>query len=346
MTDIDQQLSAALERRANNAVVRDDLDSILGDINLIRFDDSGNQPRRRGTRFVLTAAAGLVAVTAGLVWVQTVRDEPASTSQQPPQTDAAVSLPEVGAAPWAMPNSANRDRIDAFPILDELPDSASAGFSDRTEESWIGAIGMLQPDGLPRPLIAVTTFAKGQDPFPDAIPGRIDGVSEVVFDDGAVTLTWSVDDTPLTITGADLDTMYSLVEHIVPTPEGPDRGGYDIVGDLPVGFVELVAAYELAPMTFPTINSEIGEFAVSVDNGPVLAELAATGAVEWEPITINSLNGFISRGEQPLIALALSGDEIMYVSSDTKTRNELIEFAGTIRIGDESEFRSLRGATD
>ncbi len=346
MTNIDEQLIVALERRANSVVVRDDLDLILGGVNVIRFADSAVPSRRRRPPVWLVAAAGLVAVSAGLVWAQTVRNEPASTSQQSSQTDGAMTLPEVGAGPWALPDSANRDRIDAFPIVDDLPDSAFAGFSDRTDVSWIGAIGTLQPDGVPRPLVAVSTFPNGQEPFPDAVPGRIDGVSEVVFDDDAATLTWSVDGTPLTMTGADLDTMYSLVEHIAPTAEGADRGGYVIVGELPAGLVELVSPYELVPMTFPTINSETGEFSVSVDNGPFLAVLGATGAAEWEPITINSLNGFISPGEQPLITLALSGDEVMYVSSGTKTRDELIEFAGTIRIGDESEFRSLRGAAD
>ena len=94
------------------------------------------------------------------------------------------------------------------------------------------------------------------------------------------------------------------------------------------------------------INSRDGEFSIAVDNGPLPIVLAATGRANWEPMTINSLNGFISEGDKPLIALALSGDEIMCVSSSTMTRDQLVEFAPTVRIGDESEFHSLKTTAD
>lgn len=349
MIDIDEQLSVALERRAETAVVRDDLEAILTGTNVIRFSDPAVSAGRR-PQLLLVAAAGLVAVTGGLVWAQTVRNEPAANSQQPTQPEESMSLPDVDVdapAPWALPVSPNPDRIDAFPIVDDLPASAYANFSTRTDENtWIGAIGTLQLDGVPQPLVAVAAFANGQDPFPEAVPGRIAGVSEISFGGGRATLAWSVDDTPLTLAGADLDTMYSLVEHIVPSADGADRSGYVIVGELPSGLVELEAPHELKPMNFPAINSETGEFGVSVDDGPFLSVLAATGVADREPITINSLDGFISADDQPLIALALSGDEIMFVSSSTMTRDQLVDFAGTIRIGDEAEFRSVYGVTD
>lgn len=349
MTDIDEQLAVALERRAESVVVRGDLDSILDGTNVIRFTDSSAVPRRR-PRLLVVAAAGFVAMTGGLVWAQSVRNEPAATSEQSPPLDESA-LPPVAvdrsAGPWDLPPSANPGRIDAYPIVDELPDSAYANFNNRTDEAtWIGSIGTLRLDGVPQPLVAVAAFAKGLEPFPDATPGRVEGVSEMSFGGDRFALTWTIGETPLTLTGAGLDTMYSLVEHILPSAEASDRGSYSIVGDLPLGLVELAPPYELRPMELPEITSEIGEFSVAVDDGPFLSVMAATGVVEREPITIGSLSGFISVGDQPLIALALSGDEIMFVSSTTMSRDQLIAFAATIRIGGEEEFRSTYGLTD
>ena len=349
MTNIDEQLAVALDRRAESVVVRDDLESILDGTNVIRFTDPTARPRRR-PQLLLVAAAGLVAITGGLVWAQSVRNEPAASSEQPtpPAESALPAVPGSGsAAPWDLPASANADRIDAYPIVDDLPDSAYANFGNRTDEdTWIGSIGTLRSDGVPQPLVGVAAFQKGQEPFPDAVPGRVEGVSEMAFGDDRFTLAWTLDETPLTLTGADLDTMYSLVEHIVPSAEATDRRGYSIVGDLPLGLVELEPPYELRPMSLPEITSEIGEFSVAVDDGPFLSVMAATGLVEREPITIGSLSGFISVGDEPLIALALSGDEIMFVSSTTMSRQQLIDFAGSIRIGNEAEFRSTYGVTD
>ncbi len=130
MINLDEELSHSLERRADNVAVRDDLDDILAGTNIVRFSEANTKPRRRSQLLLVAAASALVAGTAGLVWVQNSRSEPASTSQQPAVPPADGSLPAVS-PPAMLLSGVEAVAGDEWLWPTVLPDGFEFQYADR-----------------------------------------------------------------------------------------------------------------------------------------------------------------------------------------------------------------------
>ena len=83
MTDLREDLAAAFERRANDAVAEDNLDAILTGTNVIRFSDHDDSSRRGGALLAVAASAAVLAGAAGIFWATTARTDPPASSSAP-----------------------------------------------------------------------------------------------------------------------------------------------------------------------------------------------------------------------------------------------------------------------
>jgi hypothetical protein len=84
MTNLQEDLTLALQRRAETVTVENNLDAILDDHNIIRFsNNNGADPRRN--RVLLVAASVAVLVGAGgLIWATNARTRPPAASSTAP----------------------------------------------------------------------------------------------------------------------------------------------------------------------------------------------------------------------------------------------------------------------
>jgi hypothetical protein len=106
MTDIEDRLAVALERRASTVDVHDDLDTILSRGNVTRL---GPGPRRTPFRTkTMAAAAVLIIGTGGLVWIQNIRSESSTTDNSIALSRQSGSITDPKA-------------IDLSPWLDQAP---------------------------------------------------------------------------------------------------------------------------------------------------------------------------------------------------------------------------------
>lgn len=106
MTNVQEELTVALQHRADNVVVEDHLESILGGHDIVRFSD--DHTPHRGRNRVLAVAAGVAVLlgAAGLAWANGNRTQPpaASSPSQTPndspsdraQLEPVVTLPASG----------------------------------------------------------------------------------------------------------------------------------------------------------------------------------------------------------------------------------------------------------
>jgi hypothetical protein len=126
MTNLQEDLTLALQRRAEAVRVENHLDFILDDANIVRFSNNGRDPRR--SRGLLVAASVAVLVGAGgLIWASNARTQPpaaSSTAPAPvdtrPREGASVSTPGVtpGTIPAEFPNDVPRpDTFDLMTIM-------------------------------------------------------------------------------------------------------------------------------------------------------------------------------------------------------------------------------------
>ena len=104
MTNIEDELTVALQRRAETVAVEDHLDAIVDDMNIIRFS-AADRARPRRSRLLTAAAATAVLAGAGsLIWVNSIHSQvpAASSAPKPPietgTANSSGSLPAPGPA--------------------------------------------------------------------------------------------------------------------------------------------------------------------------------------------------------------------------------------------------------
>lgn len=125
MTDLQEDLTAAFERRANDAIAEDNLDAILTGTNIIRFSDHDDSSRRGGALLAVAASAAVLIGAAGIFWATNARTES-------PASSAAPAGP-ADAAPNGFPNEVPRpDTFDSMQIMTD--DGAPVGFEFYDQE--------------------------------------------------------------------------------------------------------------------------------------------------------------------------------------------------------------------
>lgn len=142
MTNLQEDLTLALQRRAEAVSVQNHLDAILDDHNIIRFSNNpGADPRRSGGLLVAASVAVLVGA-GGLIWATNARTQPpAATSTAPAPLDtspesASVSTPGVtpGTIPAEFPSDVPRpDTFDLMAIMTADNDPVGWEFYDQRE---------------------------------------------------------------------------------------------------------------------------------------------------------------------------------------------------------------------
>ena len=142
MTNLQEDLTLALQRRAETVTVENNLDAILDDHNIIRFSNNNSADPRRNRVLLVAASVAVLVGAGGLIWATNARTQPpaaSSTAPAPvdtsPETDS-VSTP--GSAPVTIPIEFPSDvpRPDTFDRMTFLTtDSAPVGweFYDKRE---------------------------------------------------------------------------------------------------------------------------------------------------------------------------------------------------------------------
>ncbi len=296
---------------------------------------TGPRSKRSSTITVLTgavAAAGLIGVFS----IGSLRS-----------ADETGVIPSVQPEPTLRP-SLHPELIDAYPILRwNGPETIYGSFSYHSDDQgWGGTVGIVDASGTPITAIKISVFPPGYSTFPDATPGRIDGVGETAVGGNFVTLTWAMDGRPLTMVGDNLDLMYELIGHIEPERVTPSTRGYALRGDLPGGLVELAVPQHRVAMRNPTIATDDGQsnrFDISVQDAPLIESLVGGELAGLESVTINGFHGYTSThpgsyGTHRVLALAISTDETLLVSSETMSFAELQAVAEQIELADEATF--------
>lgn len=133
MIDLEESLTASLQRRADVVMVRDDLGEILAGATVIPFRET--KGARRGGRLMLVAAATvLIAAAAGTAWAQITRTDPGSTAQEPavPVTSAPGSVVAPRGVPLSSVDSIAADEW-LWPTV--LPDGFRYQYPERLNDA-------------------------------------------------------------------------------------------------------------------------------------------------------------------------------------------------------------------
>jgi hypothetical protein len=281
---------------------------------------------------------------------------PATTDPEPdsPSTSTTVEAPP---STMDLEPSATPSVIDNFPILDPSDFPASepeivivGGWSQRSGEyGWVGIVGSpaTSPDTAPTTLTQVQAMPISAVYNPQSIPGRRDGVRESTFDNLS-SLSWEVGEIRFVITGPDIELLYELIDRIHAIEQTSDRGGYEFVGGLPDGIVELEPPRPLTAGWFPGILDADESARLSLymdDQSPLHAMVQGGGDVQ--PVTVNGHPGYISTRNGSVIGLAfaIATDETVSISYSPYSEAELIAIAEQIEFTDEATWRDHYGIT-
>ena len=133
MIDLEESLTASLQRRADAVAVRDDLGETLAGATLVTFSES--EGARRGGRLMLVAAATiLIAAAAGAAWVQITRTDSGSTALAP--SLPAASAPEALLEPTGVPlSSVDNIAADEWLWPTVLPDGFRYQYPERLHDT-------------------------------------------------------------------------------------------------------------------------------------------------------------------------------------------------------------------
>lgn len=126
MTDLQEDLTGAFERRARAAIAEDNLDAILAGTNVVRFSSHDESARRGGALLAVAASAAVLVGAVGLVWATSARTNPPASSTAP--------AGPVDTIPTEFPSEVPRP--DTFALMTIMTsDGAPVGweFSDRGE---------------------------------------------------------------------------------------------------------------------------------------------------------------------------------------------------------------------
>jgi hypothetical protein len=99
MTDLQEDLTLALQRRAEAVTVENQLDAILDDHNIVRFSYSIGRDLRRSRGLLVAASVAVLVGAGGLIWATNSRTQPPSPSSPAASpVDAIPGLPDPTAA--------------------------------------------------------------------------------------------------------------------------------------------------------------------------------------------------------------------------------------------------------
>lgn len=280
------------------------------------------------------AAALVLAALAGMTSLALVRDRE-MTSATRVTTDSSLEP------------SPSPDRIDAYPILEgpgDLAATVRGGYANRVgDQGWGGTVGREHGIGPPTSIVGVQVFPPGVRPFPEAEPGPRADVTEMRFDDGITTLIRVADGVPIVVTGDDPDLLYEVVGLVRPNSSSPRRDGYRFAGPLPAGLSELEPPHHVVPMLVPTLTTDDGRLDVEVGDGPVLAALAGAGVTDLVAVSVNGRPGYRAATGRSIVALALSSDETLVMSSNEMSIGELMAVAARVSFTDQATWERRYG---
>lgn len=143
MTNLQEDLTLALQRRAEAVTVENHLDAILDDVNIIRFSSpNGADPRRSRVLLIAVSVAVLVGA-GGLIWATNSRTQPTPASSSAPApldtspgATASVSNPGItpGSIPTEFPNDVPRpDTYELMTVMTADNEPVGWEFYDRRE---------------------------------------------------------------------------------------------------------------------------------------------------------------------------------------------------------------------
>jgi hypothetical protein len=122
MTNVQEELTMALERRAEAVAVENRLDAILDHHNIIRFSNDKGADPRRNRLLVIAASVVVVLGVGGLLWADRSRTQPPASSSAPTPVDTSpdatwVSTPSF--TPATIPTEFPSDvpRPDSFQLM-------------------------------------------------------------------------------------------------------------------------------------------------------------------------------------------------------------------------------------
>lgn len=245
--------------------------------------------------------------------------------------------------------------IDYFPILDpsDFPASGpeivlTGGWRQTTGDyGWMGLIGASStaPDRAPTKVTRIQAMPASSLYEPQSVPGRRDGVRESTFD-GISSLSWVVGEIRFVVTGPDTELLYDLIDRVRAIEPSTDRSGYEFVGGLPAGIVELDPPRPQAAGWFPGVLDTDGGARLSLymsDQSPLQAVVQTGGDVR--PVTVGGRPGYISTRNGAVIelAFAVATDETVSISYSPYSEAELIAIAERIEFADETTWRDHFG---
>jgi hypothetical protein len=142
MTNLQEDLTLALHRRAEAVTVENHLDAILDDANLIRFSNNPGADLRRSGGLLVAASVAVLVGAGGLIWATNARTQPpAATSSAPAPVDTkpeadSVSTPSVtpGTIPAEFPSDVPRpDTFEQMTFMTADNEPVGWEFYDRRE---------------------------------------------------------------------------------------------------------------------------------------------------------------------------------------------------------------------
>ncbi len=124
MTNLQEDLTLALQRRAEAVTVEDHLDAILDDHNIVRFSSSNGRDPRRSRGLLVAASVAVLVGAGGMIWATNARTQPpAASSTAPAPVDTSprepASMPTADITPGTIPAEFPSDvpRPDTFDLM-------------------------------------------------------------------------------------------------------------------------------------------------------------------------------------------------------------------------------------
>ena len=148
MTNIEDELTIALQRRAQDVAVTEHLDEILDDVNVIGFTDTNRAHPRRSRLLTVAAVVAVFALAGGLIWANNTRTaDPAASSVPDGTDDAGVTSPPTSVRthspdtiiPTAFPDDVPRP--DTFASMNIITwDGAAVGWEFYDQGAPTGSV--------------------------------------------------------------------------------------------------------------------------------------------------------------------------------------------------------------
>lgn len=297
----------------------------------------------------------LVELVEGLRPVSVDEWDRAVASIAPP-----VAVLEPGAGLPA-PGSVVPTRVTLFPYLPDSavpargggPTYANYGYNSAGIEipgsSWVGAVGPAGSMGSGDDIVITVADAAIDAMFrPPTIDGRVDGVSEYDYGDGAL-LYLDRDGVSISVQGRDKDLLYSMIDLVQPIIDDGVLSGYELVGDLPTGLAVTAAPYGYGIETgsMPSVRI-VNTLTLTIDRAPVNHLLARQGT-SFELVSTPLGDTWLSTREISEVPsgtlhsalVALSDGTTLAAQSEFLTRDEFLAAVGAVQLIDRAEWEAI-----